>query len=163
MGWLRLVGCLKIYVSLQNIGLFCRALLQKRPIFLRSQIIVATPYVGMRHAATHCNTLQHVSTHCNTLQHTATLCNTLQHSATHCNTLQHTATHCNTLQHTATLCNTRCLHAVQLSSMMTPRKNPCDIICNKSPYNTLQHAATRCSTLQHAEIHCNTLQHTVVV
>ena len=35
MGWLRWVGCLKIQVSLQNTGLFCRALLQKRPIFLR--------------------------------------------------------------------------------------------------------------------------------
>ena len=32
MGWQRLVGSLKIWVSLQNIGLFCRALLQKRPI-----------------------------------------------------------------------------------------------------------------------------------
>ena len=26
----------------------------------------------------------------------------VKHAATHCNTLQHTATHCNTLQHTAT-------------------------------------------------------------
>jgi len=44
MGWLRLVGCLKICVSLQNIGLFCRALLQKRPTFLSILLIVATPY-----------------------------------------------------------------------------------------------------------------------
>ena len=44
MGWLRWVGCLKIYVSLQNIGLFCRSLLQKRPIFLSILLIVATPY-----------------------------------------------------------------------------------------------------------------------
>ena len=44
MGWLRLVGCLKIQVSLQNTGLFCRALLQKRPIFLSILLIVATPY-----------------------------------------------------------------------------------------------------------------------
>jgi len=43
MGWLRLVGCLKTYVSLQNIGLFCRVLLQKRPIFLNILLIVATP------------------------------------------------------------------------------------------------------------------------
>jgi len=28
MGWLRLVGSLKLQVSLENIGLFCRALLQ---------------------------------------------------------------------------------------------------------------------------------------
>jgi len=41
MGWLRWVGCLKIQVSLQNTGLFCRALLQKRPIFLS---ILLIPY-----------------------------------------------------------------------------------------------------------------------
>jgi len=43
MGWLQWVGCLKIQVSLQNTGLFCRALLQKRPIFLSILLIVATP------------------------------------------------------------------------------------------------------------------------
>jgi len=45
MGWLRWVGCLKIQVSLQNTGLFCRALLQQRPIFLSILLIVATPYM----------------------------------------------------------------------------------------------------------------------
>ena len=45
MWWLQWVGCLKIYVSLQNIGLFCRSLLQKRPIFLSILLVVATPYV----------------------------------------------------------------------------------------------------------------------
>jgi len=45
MGWLRWVGCLKIQVSSQNTGLFCRALLQKRPIFLSILLIAATPYV----------------------------------------------------------------------------------------------------------------------
>jgi len=43
MGWLRWVGSLKIYVSLQNKGLFCRSLLRKRPIFLSILLIVATP------------------------------------------------------------------------------------------------------------------------
>jgi len=43
MGWLRLVGCLKIQISLHNTGLFCRALLQKRPIFSSILLIVATP------------------------------------------------------------------------------------------------------------------------
>jgi len=43
MGWLRLVGSLKLYVSLENIDLFCSALLQKRPMILRSLLIVATP------------------------------------------------------------------------------------------------------------------------
>ena len=43
MGWLPFIGCLKIQVSLQNIGLFCRALLQKRPIFLSILLMEATP------------------------------------------------------------------------------------------------------------------------
>jgi len=44
MGWLRLVGSLKLYVSFAESDLFYRALLQKRPIVLRSLLIVATPY-----------------------------------------------------------------------------------------------------------------------
>jgi len=44
MGWLRLVASLKLQVSLENIGLFCRALLQKRPMIWRSLLNVATPY-----------------------------------------------------------------------------------------------------------------------
>ena len=43
--WIRLVGSLKLQVSLENIGLFCRALLHKRPVTLRSLLIVATLYV----------------------------------------------------------------------------------------------------------------------
>jgi len=54
MGWLRLVGCLKTYVSLQNIGLFCRYLLQKRPIFLSILLIVATPYINIRSICMEC-------------------------------------------------------------------------------------------------------------
>jgi len=41
MGWLRVVGSLKLYVSLENIGLFYRALLQKRPVILRSLLAEA--------------------------------------------------------------------------------------------------------------------------
>jgi len=44
MGWLRLVGSLKIYVSFAEYRLFYKALLQKRPIIQRSLLIVATPY-----------------------------------------------------------------------------------------------------------------------
>jgi len=43
MGWLRLVGSLKLQVSFAENRLFYRALLQKRPIILRSLLIVATP------------------------------------------------------------------------------------------------------------------------
>ena len=43
MGWLRLVGSLKLQVSFAEYSLIYRALLQKRPIILRSLLIVATP------------------------------------------------------------------------------------------------------------------------
>jgi len=45
MGWLRLVGSLKLLVSFAEYCLLYRALLQKRPIILRSLLIVATPYI----------------------------------------------------------------------------------------------------------------------
>jgi len=50
MGWLRLVGSLKLQVPCAEYSLFYRALLQKRPIILRSLLIVATPYTtfGLR-------------------------------------------------------------------------------------------------------------------
>ena len=44
MGWLRLVGSLKLKVSFAECSLFYRALLQKRPIILRSLLIEATTY-----------------------------------------------------------------------------------------------------------------------
>jgi len=44
MGWLSLVGSLKIQVSFAGYSLFYRALLQKRPMFLESLQIVATSY-----------------------------------------------------------------------------------------------------------------------
>ena len=44
MGWLRLVGSLKLQVSFAEYRLFYRALLQKRPAILSSLLIVATPY-----------------------------------------------------------------------------------------------------------------------
>ena len=46
MGWLRLVGALKLQVSIGEYILYYRALLEKRPIILRSLLIVATPYLS---------------------------------------------------------------------------------------------------------------------
>jgi len=43
-GVAQLVGSLKLYVSIAEYSLFHRALLQKRPIILRSLLIVATPH-----------------------------------------------------------------------------------------------------------------------
>jgi len=45
MEWIRLVGSLKLQVFFAEDRLFYRALLQKRPIILRSLLIVATPQV----------------------------------------------------------------------------------------------------------------------
>jgi len=47
MGWLRLVGSLKLRVSFVEYRLFYMALLQKRPIILGSLLIVATPYLNL--------------------------------------------------------------------------------------------------------------------
>ena len=44
MGWLRLIGSWKWKVSFAEYHLFYRALLQKRPMILRSLLIVATTY-----------------------------------------------------------------------------------------------------------------------
>jgi len=81
--------------------------LQRRPVILRSLLIVATPYQSRcALMSTNCNTLQHTqsaSTNCNTLQHT-------QSASTHCNTLQYTqsaSTNFNTLQHTQSLSTNR--------------------------------------------------------
>ena len=44
MGWLRLVGSIKLPVSFPEYSLFYRALLQKRPIILSILLTEATPY-----------------------------------------------------------------------------------------------------------------------
>jgi len=46
MGWLPLVGSLKLEVSFAECHLFYRALMQKRPILLRSLLVIATTYVS---------------------------------------------------------------------------------------------------------------------
>ena len=46
MGWLRLVVSFKSQVSFAEYSLFYRALLQKRPVILRSLLTKATPYKG---------------------------------------------------------------------------------------------------------------------
>ena len=44
MGWLRSVGSIKLQVPFAEYRLFYRSLLLKRPIILRSLLIVATPW-----------------------------------------------------------------------------------------------------------------------
>ena len=75
MGWLRSNGSLKLYVSLENIGLFCRALLQKRPIILRSLLMVA--YLIAHYHIEHCTYVAHVTHVCAHNAHTSFMYNTL--------------------------------------------------------------------------------------
>jgi len=83
MGWLRFVGSLKWLVPFAEYRLFYMALLQKRPIILRSLLIEANPYIYSHMQTCSSNTLQHTATHCNTLQRTATHCYTLQYIYTY--------------------------------------------------------------------------------
>jgi len=48
MEWLRLVGSLKLQVSIGEYSLFYRALVQKRPTILRSLLIEATPNADVK-------------------------------------------------------------------------------------------------------------------
>ena len=45
MGWLQVVGSIKLQVSFAEYRLFCRALVQKRPIILLILLTEATPYL----------------------------------------------------------------------------------------------------------------------
>jgi len=47
-GWLRLVGSSKLWVSFAEYRVFYRALLQKRPVILRSLRVEGTRYVAFR-------------------------------------------------------------------------------------------------------------------
>jgi len=51
MGWLRLVGSLNLYVCFAEYGLFCRALLRKRPTILRSLLVRALKFRKARPAS----------------------------------------------------------------------------------------------------------------
>jgi len=138
MGWLRLVGSLKLQVSFAKEPYERDHILQKRPIIIRSLLIVATPYAygpldcskTLQHTVTHCNTLQHTATHCNTLQHTATrtrllvvtvICSVLQCVAVCCGVLRCVAECCGVLLYGAVCCND--------SSRVRPSRCQCAAVC----------------------------------
>jgi len=113
MGSLRLVGSLKLYVSFAKESYKRNDILQKRPIILRSLLIVATPYTFDWNECI-CNTVVSVIrvilsfevSHKKKKIGDKFACETLteghyapsQHTAAHCNTLQHAAADCNILQ-----------------------------------------------------------------
>ena len=131
------MGSFKMYVSFAEYSLFYRALLPKKPMFLRSLATIRHSYptigasrtkngskyaVGVWGWARLARTLQRTATHCNALECTA---------ATHCNALQRPGMHCcNALQHTATPWNA----LLQRTA---------------TPWNALlQRTATHCNALQ---------------
>jgi len=60
MGWLRLVGSLKLQVSFAKENYKRDYILQERPIILRSLLIIATPYLQCACCSLCCNVLQYV-------------------------------------------------------------------------------------------------------
>ena len=83
MGWLRLVGSLKLLVSFAKEPYKTDDILQKRPIILRSLPIVATPYTST-HAHTHgvhnTYTYTYVCMFVCTCTHTRTCAHTCTHA-----------------------------------------------------------------------------------
>ena len=59
MGWLRLVGSIKLQVSFAEYRLFYRSLLQKRPINLSILLTAATPYHDVVTVRSHTHTHTH--------------------------------------------------------------------------------------------------------
>ena len=153
MEWLRLVGSSKLYFFFAEYHLFHRALLQKRPVILRSLLIVATPYLerygGMREACLRLFKISADVTHCVAAWCVAVCCSVLQCVAVCCNVLQqHTAqcvavTHCKTPAYD-THCAAVCCSAFQYGAVC------CSVLqCVSVFFSVLQCAAVCCSdTLQ---------------
>ena len=85
MGWIQLVGSLKLQVSFAEFSLFDRALLQKRPVILKSLLIVATPYLYM--SLPYNSAIQHQCKSAGVLQSVAVCCSVLKFVAGCCSVL----------------------------------------------------------------------------
>ena len=80
-GWLRLVGSLKLYVSFAKEPYKRDYILHKRPVILRSLLIVATPYKNQHRISSAKEKLFH--TFMRTNAHTHTQTHTCTHTRTH--------------------------------------------------------------------------------
>jgi len=82
MGWLRLVGSLKLQVSFAKEPYKRDVILQKRPKILKRLLIVATPYAHMRITQTRTSAYAHTLIHRQTCacMHTCTTATTRAHS-----------------------------------------------------------------------------------
>ena len=109
MGWIRLVGSLKLQVSFAEFSLFDRALLKKRPVILRSLLIVATPYLYM--SLPYNSAIQHQCKSAGVLQYVAVCCSVLQSPPY--NTSARVQVCCSVLQCVAVCCSLCHTTAVQ--------------------------------------------------
>jgi len=137
MGWLRLVGSLKLQVSFVKEPYKRDDILQKRPIILRSLLIEATPdeqlplAVRLKRDLYTCGVLQCVAVCCSVLQCVAVCCSVLQCLAVCGSVLQcvavccsvslslthvHTHTHTHTHTHAPWIVTWACFdHSLHLS------------------------------------------------
>ena len=158
MGWLRLVGSLKVKVSNAKEPRKRGNILQKIPIILRSLLIVAIP--SWWHEAKYqlcCRTTQRVAVCHSVLQSVAECCRVLQSVAECCRVLQSVAVCCRVLQNVAVCCS-----ALQCVAMRCSPISHVFQTCHRFDF-ALDSTATRCTTLQHTAPHCNTLQHTATL
>ena len=160
MGWLQLVGSLKLQVSFAKEPYQRDYILQKRPIFLRSLLIVATPYIQMIRVSSSVFRLrmnesmhlqgatQCVAVCCSVLQCSAVCVSVLQCVVVCYSVLQCAVVCCSVLQCVAVCCSVLQCSAVCCSVLQ------CAVVC----CSVLQCAVVCCSMLYCAVVCCSVLQ-----
>jgi len=106
MGWLRLVGSIKLYVSFAKEPYERDDILQKRPIILSILLTVATPYeCHPQQFPACCCVLQCVTGCCSVMQCVAMRCSVLQCVAVFFSVFQCVSVCCSVLQCVAVCCS----------------------------------------------------------
>ena len=157
MGVLRWVGSLKLYVFFAEYSLFHRALLQKRPIILRSLLIEATRYSE--------DSSQHRLFYRALLQKRPVIFRSHHLSCIYVHPIWVRHVTLRRLFPTSSLLQVSFAKETYEFEEPTNRSHPIwytRVLVQQTAThcNTLLHTATHCNTLQHTATHCNTLQHT---
>jgi len=160
----QMVSTESLYVSFAKEPYERDDILHKRPVILRSLLIVATPPPILWILNAHKWWIRNRYTQMVSISHAEVCCSVLRCAkcvaATHCNTLQHTATHCNTLQHTYQhithfLQNPRGITAMSAVSLAVC----CSVLqCVAVCCSALQCVAVCCTVLQCVAVCCSVLQ-----
>jgi len=162
MGWLRLVGSLKVQVSFAKEPYKSDGILQKRHLISRSLLIVATPYQQQRpHTYTHIHR-HDTHTHTSTDMCVAVCCSALQCVAVRCSVLQRVAAcwwrhHAHT--HTSTNIILICEHICRCAEV-TVHCSELHVCCRGSDTHTHPHTPTPTHTHSHTHTHTHTHTYT---